>query len=154
MGNKKDVRRKWQTKKDDAKKRGIPCSLTLEEYKKLMQDAGITLDQIGSKKGQFGLARFGDIGGYSLNNCRFITTSENQREASKTKPKNGLPLGGGSYESVKGCNHYKDRGLIVTPWGIFDTIRLAALAPGCTCSAATIHRRIKNNIPGFFYSSY
>lgn len=151
MGSKIDIRRKWQTKKDSAKRRGITFNLSLDDYKLLMSQAGVTLEMIGNKKGQYVIGRYNDEGNYSIGNCRFITTTENHKEGIISKPLHGLSLGGGSHESLKGCNHHFDRGLIVTPWGTFETLRQAADDPGADCNYQTIQKRIKNKKPGFYY---
>lgn len=145
-------RRKWRSKKQCAKRRGIDFNLTYEDYMLLLEKAGITYLDVGLGSDAYCLARYNDEGDYSVNNCRFITNRENNKEAETTKRLHGLPLGGGSYPSCKGSAHYKDRGLINTPWGVFETIRDAANHPSATCSAATVHRRIIKNVFGYFYS--
>jgi hypothetical protein len=74
------IRMKWQTKKDNAKKEGLSCPLTFDEYKSLMIIANITGDQIGIGGDQYNLARYGDTGDYEIGNCRFITHKENCME--------------------------------------------------------------------------
>jgi hypothetical protein len=147
------IRRKWQTKKDGAKRRGIAFLLSFDHYVELMRSAGITCDQIGNKKGQYGIARYNDEGDYVVGNCRFTTTTENHKEGMISKTIHGLSLGGGSHESVKGNKHYSSRGYVVTPWGTFETLRQAADHPSATCNYQNIHKKVKENISGFYYSS-
>ena len=46
----------------------------------LLEEAGITPDQVGKHRGDYCLARYGDKGKYQLGNCRFITMEENIAE--------------------------------------------------------------------------
>lgn len=54
--------------------------ITFQDYLDLIVQSGLRPAKIGKRKGQFHLARYNDIGAYSLNNCRFIPQEENQRE--------------------------------------------------------------------------
>ena len=54
--------------------------LSLSEVQSLLDAAGITIDDVGNKRGQYQLSRYNDIGHYSLGNCRFITMEENLKE--------------------------------------------------------------------------
>lgn len=150
MSNK--LRRKWRSKKYDAEKRGIGFFLTFEDYSSLLHSAGLSVEDIGATVGKYCLGRIGDEGDYTPTNCRFITVSENQREGVLSKREHGLSLGGGSHDSVKGNQHYSSRGYVVTPWGTFETIRQAAAHAAATCNHQNIHKKIKNNISGFYYS--
>lgn len=74
----------WQTKWMALKNRtysGVGCSLTFEDYVSLAKQAGLTSpDQIGLSSYQYHMARYGDKGSYSLDNCRFIPVRQNQLE--------------------------------------------------------------------------
>lgn len=76
---------KYYQKKRDAKERNIMFVLTFEEYCKLIYDAGIKTSDIGwgktSNGNHYVLARYHDIGPYSVGNCRFIPQSQNMYEA-------------------------------------------------------------------------
>ena len=54
--------------------------LTALELIELLNDAGITANDIGQKSHQYQLGRHGDLGHYEMGNCRFITTRENLQE--------------------------------------------------------------------------
>ena len=60
------------------------CSLTEDDIHQLLDEAGITKDDIGQKADQYHLARYGDKGGYHMGNCRFITAKENMEERDST----------------------------------------------------------------------
>ena len=68
-----------------AKRRGDKCHLTLEQLDQLLDDAGITMDDVGQQSQQYCLGRYGDTGNYEMGNCRFITIRENVQEALKGK---------------------------------------------------------------------
>ena len=59
-----------------------------EDVIRLLNEAGITPDDIGQHRGDYQLARYGDKGRYEYGNCRFITMEENLRER-KCSPMNG-----------------------------------------------------------------
>ena len=76
-----EYKSKYTQKKANSKSQNIPFFLNFFEYIKLVKQAGIkSPNQIGLKRDQFQLARYNDIGPYSLGNCRFITQLENQKE--------------------------------------------------------------------------
>ena len=61
--------------------------LTLEILDELLEEAGITMDNIGQRADSYHLARYGDAGDYSRGNCRFITARENIAERKHKGPK-------------------------------------------------------------------
>lgn len=61
--------------------RELDSELTFEQYMHKVIEAQLnTPDQIGKRAGQFQLGRIGDVGRYTTENCRFITTRQNHRE--------------------------------------------------------------------------
>lgn len=73
--------RKFYNKKTNAKKEGIDCLLTYEEFCNLVREARLTSSQIGfTTKEKYVLARYNDSGNYQIGNCRFITQKENAQE--------------------------------------------------------------------------
>ena len=54
--------------------------LTWQDVAQLLDEAGITVDDIGRGSDQYNLARYGDTGPYTIGNCRFITKRENIQE--------------------------------------------------------------------------
>jgi len=70
----------------------VLVKLSFEEYKQLMEEAGICADDIGNKRGKYALARNNDLGHYEMGNCRFITTYENAKENHTHRRSNGEGL--------------------------------------------------------------
>lgn len=74
----KELKKKYFNKKFNSRKQGINFNLSFEEYKELCLRANI--DYCDIKPNGFHLARYNDVGEYSINNCRFITHTENFKE--------------------------------------------------------------------------
>lgn len=54
------------------------CLLSFEEYVGLAADAGlVNPSQIGKSMDNYQLARYGDVGNYSTENCRFVLRDQN-----------------------------------------------------------------------------
>jgi hypothetical protein len=65
-----------------APRRGLQTDLTFENYLQKVREAGVqSSDQIGQRNDQFVLARHGDQGHYTNDNCRFVTGLQNRQEA-------------------------------------------------------------------------
>ena len=78
--------KKYTNKRTNAKKEGLECNLTYDDYCYLVRSAKITSSQIGfNTKDKFVLARYNDCGNYQLGNCRFITQKENACEKKISK---------------------------------------------------------------------
>ena len=60
----------------------VGCTLTEQDVYTLLDEAGITLDDIGKKAHEYQLARYDDTGPYEMGNCRFVTMRENMAERS------------------------------------------------------------------------
>jgi hypothetical protein len=72
---------KYQVHRDSASQRGLETELTFQQYLQKALDAGLKApNEIGRKLGQFVLGRVGDIGNYTDNNVRFITSTQNHKE--------------------------------------------------------------------------
>jgi hypothetical protein len=57
-------------------------TLTFEEYINMALQVGMkSPNEIGPKADQFCMGRYGDAGGYTPGNCRFITNAQNIQEA-------------------------------------------------------------------------
>ena len=54
--------------------------LTEDDVQCLLDEAGITIRDIGRSNHQYALARYNDEGHYEVGNCRFITVFENREE--------------------------------------------------------------------------
>ncbi len=74
----KDIRRKYSNKRVNAEKEKIVFDLTIDEFKKLAKEAGITADDMNIKG--YHLARINDSGSYVYGNCRFIYYQQNYSE--------------------------------------------------------------------------
>ena len=62
--------------RSEAKRRGILFLLTFEEWLSFWQESG-HLHERGRRRGQYCMARFGDIGPYVLGNVKIIQHSDN-----------------------------------------------------------------------------
>lgn len=72
---------KWRNLMGNAEMRGNVCHLDFQQYMLKVTEAGITNpDQIGRYRGQYVMGRYGDMGEYTVDNCRFITNLENFQE--------------------------------------------------------------------------
>lgn len=88
---------RFKRQKSSAKQRGLTSPLTFEDYLIKIKEAGITEpNQLGSFSGQYHLGRLGDVGDYEIDNCRFITSNQNHREAHANGRNDAL------YEKLRG----------------------------------------------------
>lgn len=72
---------KWHTLQYHCKQNGKVNELTFYDYVHLALQAGIRdTKMIGRDIDSYQLGRYGDTGGYTLNNCRFITKKQNLDE--------------------------------------------------------------------------
>lgn len=71
---------KYLNKGINAKKENIDFDLSFEEYKTLMVQGGYKSSDLGFTGKNIVLARYEDKGGYTIDNCRFITHLENIKE--------------------------------------------------------------------------
>lgn len=77
--------RKYYNKKINALKENIGFYLTFDEYRQLMIEGGFKSSDLGFTGNNIVLARYGDNGDYTIDNCRFITQLENVREKKITE---------------------------------------------------------------------
>jgi hypothetical protein len=110
----RDLHWKYYWKKCHAKERCIPFLLTFSQYSDLCIKAGITSEDIGRHTHQYQLARYGDVGSYSIDNCRFITKLENTREMlirrTSTQQSQAGKIGG----KLSRHNKYHDKSILVS----------------------------------------
>jgi hypothetical protein len=71
---------KFMVQRRDAKYRGIAFLFTFEEWLQVWTDSG-HLHERGSRRGQYVMARYGDVGPYSKDNVKIITAEENHIES-------------------------------------------------------------------------
>ena len=74
------LNRRWINKRVNARKEGVECKLTFDEYCTLVKEAGLVSSQLGFTGENYVLARYNDSGDYEVGNCRFITQKENSDE--------------------------------------------------------------------------
>lgn len=77
--------RKYYNKKVNALKENIGFYLTFDEYKQLMIKGGFKSSDLGFTGNNIVLARYGDNGDYTIDNCRFVTQLENVQEKKITE---------------------------------------------------------------------
>lgn len=71
----------WNNLRSRATRIGRECDLSFEDYTMLAAKAGIrSAIEVGTKPGNYQVGRFGDVGGYTKGNCRFITKEFNLKE--------------------------------------------------------------------------
>ena len=64
----------------NAKKEGLRCDLSYEDFCELVSQGGLVSSQLGFTGEGYVLARYNDKGDYTIGNCRFITHKENVAE--------------------------------------------------------------------------
>lgn len=74
------LRRDWRNHRMDAARREIPFLLSFEEWLTIWQDSG-HIEERGCHKGQYVMARYGDLGPYEIGNVRIVRVEENHAEA-------------------------------------------------------------------------
>lgn len=80
------LKRKFANKKYNAKKEGLNCLLSFEEFCELLIEAGLKSSDIGfHSEHKIVLARYGDEGDYTIDNCRFISQKENMLEQKQSE---------------------------------------------------------------------
>jgi hypothetical protein len=72
------------TKRQDCKRKGRELHLSKQDIQQLLDEAGITIEQVGNKRGCYVLGRYNDAGEYTMGNCRFITQGQNNSERDRT----------------------------------------------------------------------
>lgn len=78
--NLNNLRIAWRSQKDSAKLRGIEWLMSFEEWLQIWAQSG-HLHERGRKKGQYCMARFGDVGPYAIDNVKIILHGANVSEA-------------------------------------------------------------------------
>ncbi len=77
------IKRRFQLHRQNSKQRGIPFLLTFEEWLKIWTASGY-LHKSGKCKGQYCMARRGDLGAYKIGSVRIITVEQNHEEMRHT----------------------------------------------------------------------
>lgn len=96
--------RHWRNKCVNAKKEGLECKLTFDEYCQLVKKAGLKSSQLGFTGDGYVLGRYNDEGDYTIENCRFITQKENNDEKNERIKK----IRGENPNNICTCGNWKD----------------------------------------------
>lgn len=81
------VSRYWDKLRDNCAKKydrnghKVARLISKDEIQMLLDEAGITMDDVGRRRDQYQLARYDDLGDYAYGNCRFITQDQNRKES-------------------------------------------------------------------------
>ena len=70
-----------------ANNRGDECLLTAKQIADLLEEAGITIYQLGRSRECYHLARYNDTGNYEWGNCRFLPMVDNIGEQKSANAK-------------------------------------------------------------------
>ena len=120
----------WKTKKQIRTSDDPPFLLGGAELVELLNDAGITVNDIGQRSHQYQLGRYGDTGAYEMGNCRFITARENAQEK-KQKPTIERTLADPSSKKTH------------TPQGTFNSLTEASRKVGIP--VGTLYKRVHSH---------
>ena len=76
----KDIKIKFNSHKQDAKRRGIDFQLTFEEWYSIWIASG-HWEERGCTRGKYVMSRYGDVGPYSVDNVFIQTAYKNNSDA-------------------------------------------------------------------------
>lgn len=91
----RSLRRKYTIQRYGASAHGIKFELTFEQWLQIWQDSG-HLQERGTRKGQYVMARFGDTGAYAVGNVEIIT-GEGNRSQVQVRNKSSISKLGNRY---------------------------------------------------------
>lgn len=120
-----------------AKRRGIGWQLTFEQWLQIWVDSG-HLDQRGSGKGRFHMARRGDEGAYEIGNVFIQLHEENSRDARRNHPDGGLKSAKVLTGRGRGWTYFKNGYQVCVAKryiGRFSTQQAAEAAYRAACAA-------------------
>lgn len=80
--------KRYDNHKQRARRLGIGFNLTFEEWWSIWSESG-KYSRCGTRRADYHMARFGDIGNYEVGNVRIITCAENCAEQIKKGARNG-----------------------------------------------------------------
>ena len=83
------MRVEFTGQKISARKRGIEFLMTYDEWLGIWQASG-RLDQRGRRRGEYVMARFGDVGPYAVDNVYISTVSDNISKGQTGRPPKGF----------------------------------------------------------------
>ena len=82
--------RQFQIHRASAKWRGVEFKMTFEEWEQWWKDSGHYAER-GKERGQYVMARKGDVGAYEIGNVECKLSTDNVSEAHAGKPKRKTP---------------------------------------------------------------
>lgn len=91
----KKAKQQYWNHQQRAKRKGISFQLTFDQWLKIWLDSGHYYNK-GTKRGQYVMSRYNDVGPYSVDNVKIQTVGENTKEAFTTnnsdfiKPRYGI----------------------------------------------------------------
>lgn len=103
----KKTKEQFQNHRQRAKRKGIPFELTFDEWYKIWIDSGHYHNK-GTKRGQYVMSRYGDKGGYTVDNVHIQTVGENTREAFTTTNKDFIKPRHGAENNFFGKTHKEE----------------------------------------------
>lgn len=93
-----EIKNKYLGHSYRAENRGIPFTLTLDEWYDIWQKSG-HWEERGCSTGKYVMSRRGDEGGYTKENVFIQTHADNLRDSHRINPRHGVPVGHMSAES-------------------------------------------------------
>src|SRR5882672_1516507 len=114
---------KYSTHRNVSIRRGIEFLLTFDEWMKIWSDSG-HWNERGTKKGQYCMSRFNDIGSYSINNVKILLHEENVIECNNRRDwannRKGKKQSIETREKIRKYNQGRKR----EPWVMSEEIRI------------------------------
>lgn len=136
---------KWHSFEMHCKQFKKENELTFYTYTQLAVEAGLTSpSQIGRSKYDYQLGRYGDQGGYSITNCRFITKKENldERQLSGAIDRAMMVRKDSDIKRRKTYKAEKE-GAILIAKGLKEMSNLIGATIPSICTAAKTGRKVK-----------
>ena len=101
------IKQQFWNHKQRAKRKGVPFELSMDEWYKIWIDSGHYHEK-GTKRGQYVMSRYGDKGGYTVDNVYIQTVGENTKEAFTTNNKDFIKPRFGKDNFFFGKQHSKE----------------------------------------------
>lgn len=136
--------KKWHAFELHCKQFKKENSLTFYTYIQLAVEAGISSPlQIGRSQNSYQLGRYGDKGGYSLTNCRFITKKENLDERKTTGAIARAIATRKAYDTARRKIYRAEKdGVVLVTKGLKEMSELIGAASSNICNAAKTGRKV------------
>lgn len=105
--NLEKAKQQFWNHKQRAKRKGISFELTFAQWLKIWLHSGHYYEK-GTKRGQYVMSRFNDIGPYSIDNVKIQTVGENTKEAFMTNNSNFIRPRLGAENHFYGRKHTEE----------------------------------------------